>query len=62
MQSHSKDSQNMVTLDNKTNLAQREQYYAAVHKGVGSPIHDLQCEPIPGILIVLFFNNYSKRR
>ncbi|XP_066901229.1 cell adhesion molecule Dscam2 isoform X2 [Halyomorpha halys] len=47
IQSLPKDSQNMVTLDNKTNLAQREQYYAAVHKSIGSPIHDLQCEPIP---------------
>ncbi|KAL1110190.1 hypothetical protein AAG570_008267 [Ranatra chinensis] len=41
------DTQAMVALDNKTNLAQREQYYAAVHKGVATPVRDLQCERIP---------------
>ncbi|RZF37300.1 hypothetical protein LSTR_LSTR005632 [Laodelphax striatellus] len=42
------DSQAMVSLDNKQNLAQREQYYAAVHKGLATPIRDLQCiERIP---------------
>ena len=38
----------MVALDNKTNLAQREQYYAAVHKGVATPVRDHHCERIPG--------------
>lgn len=30
----SQDTQAMVALDNKHNLAQREQYYAAVQKGI----------------------------
>jgi hypothetical protein len=30
----SHDTQAMVALDNKHNLAQREQYYAAVQKGI----------------------------
>lgn len=39
----------MVALDNKQNLAQREQYYAAVHKGMTTPVRDLHCiERIPG--------------
>lgn len=43
------DAQAMVALDNKQNMAQREQYYAAVHKGMATPVRDLQCvERIPG--------------
>lgn len=43
------EAQAMVALDNKQNLAQREQYYAAVHKGMTTPVRDLHCiEQIPG--------------
>ncbi|KAG8327837.1 hypothetical protein J6590_009639 [Homalodisca vitripennis] len=42
------EAQAMVALDNKQNLAQREQYYAAVHKGMTTPVRDLHCiERIP---------------
>ncbi|XP_054281239.1 cell adhesion molecule Dscam2-like [Macrosteles quadrilineatus] len=42
------EAQAMVALDNKQNLAQREQYYAAVHKGMTTPVRDLHCiEQIP---------------
>ncbi|XP_024082904.1 Down syndrome cell adhesion molecule-like protein Dscam2 isoform X2 [Cimex lectularius] len=44
---HQQTTQTMVALDNKSNLAQREQYYAAVHKGMSTPVHELQCENIP---------------
>jgi hypothetical protein len=40
----SQDTQAMVALDNKHNLAQREQYYAAVQKGIST--HAV--ERIPG--------------
>ncbi|XP_073994425.1 cell adhesion molecule Dscam2-like isoform X3 [Rhodnius prolixus] len=40
------DSQSITNLENKANLDQREQYYAAVHKGMAGPI-DTQCESIP---------------
>ncbi|BES91298.1 Down syndrome cell adhesion [Nesidiocoris tenuis] len=46
-QHHLSETQGMVTMDNKTNLAQREQYYAAMHKGMSTPVRDLQCENIP---------------
>lgn len=43
------DSQAMVAL-NKHNLSQREQYYAAVHKGLATPVQDIHCiERIPGV-------------
>jgi hypothetical protein len=38
------DTQAMVALDNKHNLAQREQYYAAVQKGIAT--HTV--ERVPG--------------
>lgn len=40
----SHDTQAMVALDNKHNLAQREQYYAAVQKGIAT--HTV--ERVPG--------------
>ena len=39
------DAQAMVALDNKHNLAQREQYYAAVQKGIST--HTV--ERVPGV-------------
>jgi hypothetical protein len=40
----SHDTQAMVALDNKHNLAQREQYYAAVQKGIATH----KVERVPG--------------
>ncbi|KAG8228350.1 hypothetical protein J437_LFUL006801 [Ladona fulva] len=34
------DGQSIVSIDNKQNLAQREQYYAAVQKGIPAPVRD----------------------
>lgn len=48
----SQDTQAMVALDNKHNLAQREQYYAAVQKGITThaveriPGEDFQISPV----------------
>jgi len=48
----SQDTQAMVALDNKHNLAQREQYYAAVQKGITThaveriPGENIQISPL----------------
>lgn len=43
------EAQSMAAMDNKHNIAQREQYYAAVHKDMATPTRDLRCmERIPG--------------
>ncbi|XP_046406414.1 Down syndrome cell adhesion molecule-like protein Dscam2 [Ischnura elegans] len=42
------DGQSIVSIDNKQNMAQREQYYAAVQKGIPTPVRDVNTlERIP---------------
>lgn len=49
------DSQAMVALNNKQNLAQRDEFYAAVHKNTSTPARDLHCvDRIPGQLYKLY--------